>query len=71
MTKLRNTQFLYVYVNEFYDMEISMDPTVDNPVKISAPGKIVSFTVNITNNGNVEDWPKLDRITLHKIKAIA
>ena len=63
MTKLRNTQYLYVYVNEFYDMEISMDPTVDNPVKISAPGKIVSFTVNITNNGNVEDWPKLSNHT--------
>ena len=40
-----------------------MDPTVDNPVKVSAPGKIVSFAVNITNNGNVLDWPTLDNHT--------
>jgi len=30
---------------------------------VSAPGKIVSFAVNITNNGNVEDWPSLDNHT--------
>ena len=58
-TKLRDVQTMMVYVNEFYDMEIVMDPRVDNPIKTSAPGKIVSFTVNITNNGNVEDWPTL------------
>ena len=62
-TKLRDVQTMMVYVNEFYDMEIVMDPRVDNPVKTSAPGKIVSFTVNITNNGNVEDWPTLDNHT--------
>ena len=58
-TKLRDVQVMLVYVNEFYDMEITMDPRVDNPIKTSAPGKFVSFTVNITNNGNVEDWPSL------------
>ena len=63
ITRERDVDFLYVYVNEFYDMEISMDPTVDNPVKVSAPGKIVSFAVNITNNGNVQDWPSLDNHT--------
>jgi len=59
MTKLRDVETLLVYVNEFYDMEIKMDPRVDNPIKTSAPGRIVSFTVNITNNGNIEDWPSL------------
>ena len=63
ITRERDVDFLYVYVNEFYDMEISMDPTVDNPVKVSAPGKIVSFALNITNNGNVQDWPSLDNHT--------
>ena len=63
LTRERDVDFLYVYVNEFYDMEITMDPTVDNPVKVSAPGKIVSFAVNITNNGNVHDWPTLDNHT--------
>ena len=62
-TKLRDVQTMLVYVNEFYDMEISMDPRVDNPIKTSAPGKFVSFTVNITNNGNVEDWPSLTNHT--------
>ena len=59
ITRERDIDFLYVYVNEFFDMEITMDPTVDNSIKVSAPGKIVSFAVNITNNGNVQDWPKL------------
>ena len=63
LTRERDSDFLYVYVNEFYDMEVYMDPAVDNPVKVSAPGKIVSFSVNITNNGNVEDWPTLDNHT--------
>ncbi|DAC58186.1 MAG TPA: hypothetical protein D7I07_04120 [Candidatus Poseidoniales archaeon] len=63
LTRERDVDFLYVYVNEFYDMEITMDPSVDNPVKVSAPGKIVSFAVNITNNGNVHDWPTLDNHT--------
>ena len=63
LTRERDSDFLYVYVNEFYDMEIYMDPSVDNPVKVSAPGKIVSFSVNITNNGNVEDWPTLNNHT--------
>ena len=63
ITRERDIEFLYVYVNEFYDMEITMDPSVDNPVKVSAPGKIVSFAVNITNNGNVFDWPTLDNHT--------
>ncbi|MED6338428.1 MAG: hypothetical protein VYC12_05305, partial [Candidatus Thermoplasmatota archaeon] len=59
ITRERDIDFLYVYVNEFFDMEITMDPKVDNSIKVSAPGKIVSFAVNITNNGNVQDWPKL------------
>ena len=63
LTRLRDVDYLYVYVNEFYDMEIYMDPSVDNPIKVSAPGKIVSFSVNLTNNGNVEDWPSLDNHT--------
>ena len=63
ITRERDVDFLYVYVNEFYDMEITMDSTIDNPVKVSAPGKVVSFAVNITNNGNVQDWPMLDNHT--------
>ncbi len=63
LTRLRFTQQISVYVQEFYDMQISMDETVDNAVKTSAPGRIVRFEVNITNNGNVPDWARLDNHT--------
>ena len=63
LTRLRFTQEIPVYVQEFYDMQISMDDTVDNAIKTSAPGRIVRFEVNITNNGNVPDWARLDNHT--------
>ncbi len=47
-------------------MQISMDPSVDNDVKTSAPGKIVQFVVNITNAGNVPDTPSLHNHTSAK-----
>ena len=62
-TRLRDTVELTVTVNEFHDMQISMDSSVDNPVKTSAPGKIVSYTLNVTNNGNVPDVPTLNNHT--------
>ena len=55
-----------ITVNEFYDMQISMDPSVDNAVKTSAPGRIVEFVVNITNAGNVPDTPSLHNHTSSK-----
>ena len=63
LTRLRFTQSMPVYVQEFYDMQISMDSTVDNAIKTSAPGRIVRFELNITNNGNVPDWPTLNNHT--------
>jgi hypothetical protein len=63
LTRLRYTQTIPVYVQEFYDMQISMDSTVDNAIKTSAPGRIVRFELNITNNGNVPDWPTLNNHT--------
>ena len=63
LTRLRFTQSMPVYVQEFYDMQISMDSTVDNAIKTSAPGRIVRFEMNITNNGNVPDWPTLNNHT--------
>jgi hypothetical protein len=62
-TRLRDTLAFTVQVNEFHDMRISMDPRVDNPVKTSAPGRVVSFEVNITNYGNVPDSPSLHNHT--------
>jgi len=66
LTRLRYTQSIPVYVQEFYDMQISMDATVDNAIKTSAPGRIVRFELNITNNGNVPDWPTLNNHTANR-----
>ena len=62
-TRLRDAVTLNVVVNEFHDMQISMDPTVDNAVKTSAPGRIVRFAFNVTNQGNVPDVPTLNNHT--------
>lgn len=63
MTRLRDVTELTVTVREFRDMQISMDPTVENDVKTSAPGRVVRFIVNITNAGNVPDVPTLNNHT--------
>ena len=65
-TRIRDTVVLAVTVDEFHDMQISMDPTVDNAVKTSAPGRVVRFTFNITNNGNVPDVPTLNNHTAQR-----
>jgi uncharacterized membrane protein len=65
-TRIRDTITLLVTVDEFHDMQISMDPTVDNPVKTSAPGRTVRFGFNITNNGNVPDVPSLNNHTAQR-----
>ena len=48
-TRLRDTVTVVVIVNEFYDMQISIDESQDNPLKITAPGRIVKYVVNVTN----------------------
>ncbi len=65
-TRIRDTVVLTITVDEFHDMQISMDPTVDNAVKTSAPGRIVRFTFNVTNNGNVPDVPSLNNHTAQR-----
>ena len=65
-TRLRDEITFQVTVNEFYDMQITMDPSVENDVKTSAPGRIVEFVVNITNAGNVPDTPSLHNHTSSK-----
>ena len=65
-TRLRDEIMFQITVNEFYDMQISMDPSIDNAVKTSAPGRIVEFVVNVTNAGNVPDVPSLHNHTSSK-----
>ncbi|RJU98973.1 MAG: hypothetical protein DWC10_02540, partial [Candidatus Poseidoniales archaeon] len=66
LTRVRDVITLTVTVDEFHDMQISMDPTVDNAVKTSAPGRIVRFMFNVTNNGNVADVPTLNNHTAQR-----
>jgi uncharacterized membrane protein len=66
LTRLRDVLTFTITVNEFYDMRISIDETQDNAVKISAPGRIVKFVVNLTNAGNVADTPSLHNHTTQK-----
>lgn len=65
-TRLRDEIMFYVTVNEFYDMQITMDETIDNLVKTTAPGRIVEYNFNITNAGNVPDTPTLHNHTQKK-----
>jgi uncharacterized membrane protein len=62
-TRLRDQLIVTVEVREFHDMRIDLDPTVENSVKTTAPGRTVRYTVNITNNGNVPDTPSLHNHT--------
>ena len=65
-TRIRDTVVLTITVDEFHDMQISMDSSVDNAVKTSAPGRVVRFTLNVTNNGNVPDVPTLNNHTAQR-----
>ncbi|MEC8168122.1 MAG: hypothetical protein VX052_03815, partial [Candidatus Thermoplasmatota archaeon] len=65
-TRIRDTLVLTITVDEFHDMQISMDSSVDNAVKTSAPGRVVRFTLNVTNNGNVPDVPTLNNHTAQR-----
>ncbi|MEC8151452.1 MAG: hypothetical protein VX068_02285, partial [Candidatus Thermoplasmatota archaeon] len=65
-TRIRDTLVLTITVDEFHDMQISMDSSVDNAVKTSAPGRVVRFSLNVTNNGNVPDVPTLNNHTAQR-----
>ena len=64
-TKLRDTIQLQIEIVEFHDMRIEVDPMVESRIKTTAPGRIVRFTMNITNFGNVNDQPTLHNYTLY------
>jgi len=63
-TKLRDTIELQIEIVEFHDMRIDVDPMVESRIKTTAPGRIVRFTMNVTNFGNVDDQPTLHNHTI-------
>jgi len=63
-TRLRDVIELQVEIVEFHDMRIDLDPLVESRIKTTAPGRIVRFTMNITNFGNVDDQPTIHNHTI-------
>jgi uncharacterized membrane protein len=63
-TKLRDVITLQIEIIEFHDMRITIDPSVESRIKTTAPGRIVRFTMNVTNFGNVPDQPTLHNHTM-------
>jgi hypothetical protein len=63
-TKLRDVISLKVNIIEFHDMRITLDPSVESKIKTTAPSRIVRFTLNVTNFGNVPDQPTIHNHTI-------
>ena len=63
-THLRDLITVNINVREFHDMQITIDETVENAIKIATPGRTVQYIVNVTNNGNVVDDAFLNVYTI-------
>ena len=62
-TRIQDEIVLNINVIEFHDMRITLDPAVESKIKTTAPSRIVRFTLNVTNFGNVPDQPTLHNHT--------
>jgi hypothetical protein len=62
-TKLQDQIVIRATIIEFHDMQISLDPTVESKIKTTAPSRIVRYTLNVSNFGNVEDQPTIHNHT--------
>ncbi|MED6297445.1 MAG: hypothetical protein VX828_04015, partial [Candidatus Thermoplasmatota archaeon] len=62
-TDERDAILFDITVNQFHDMQIWIDETVESQIKTTAPGRTVRYLLNVTNNGNVPDIPTLHNHT--------
>jgi hypothetical protein len=62
-TDERDVILFDISVNQFHDMQIWLDNTVESQIKTTAPGRTVRYLLNVTNNGNVPDIPTLHNHT--------
>lgn len=62
-TNVQETIPVQIEVQEFHDLRMNVDVLSDNPVKTTAPGKTVTYTLEVHNNGNVPDTPSLHNHT--------
>ena len=58
-TRVQDQVVLRATIIEFHDMQISLDPLVESKIKTTAPSRIVRYTLNVSNYGNVADQPCL------------
>ena len=63
-TRLQDEIILRVNIIEFHDMRVTLDPAVESKIKTTAPSRIVRFTLNVTNHGNVPDMPTIHNHTV-------
>ena len=63
-TDERDAMLFDITVNQFHDMQIWIDETVESQIKTTAPGRTVRYLLNVTNNGNVPDIPTLHNHTM-------
>ena len=62
-TKLRDSIILNIEIVEFHDMRIELDPLIESRIKTTAPGRVVRYTMNVSNYGNVDDHPSIHNHT--------
>ena len=63
ITRLRDVIELHIDVKESHDIRIEIDPAIESRIKTTAPGRVVRYTMNVSNFGNVADQPTLHNHT--------
>ena len=69
-TRIQDQVILRATIVEFHDMRISLDPTVESRIKTTAPSRIVRYTLNVSNYGNVEDQPTIHNHTYDDVNKV-
>ena len=69
-TRLQDQIILRATIIEFHDMRISLDPSVESKIKTTAPSRIVRYTLNVTNYGNVADQPTIHNHTYDDVNEV-
>ena len=69
-TRLQDQIVLRATIIEFHDMRISLDPSVESKIKTTAPSRIVRYTLNVSNYGNVADQPTIHNHTYDDVNEV-
>ena len=69
-TRVQDQVVLRATIIEFHDMQISLDPLVESKIKTTAPSRIVRYTLNVSNYGNVADQPTIHNHTYDDVNKI-